>query len=190
MRFEIAKADAEELAENSGYEFDVFQLPGRHEDDPDEDYVAVRPTEVLLMTLAQDLYLLNDEPAQAIDILNRIMLQIFSAEDIYEALKESGEYDDAGDGDGTLSAEGLNLVRTNSRLKHRVSSRRDPVGIATVSEIAADYITGWSGKDQSGKPQDFLPPSKPTGRASKRTSSSRKGSTRSTSSVKSASRAS
>ena len=190
MRFEIAKDDSDASLLEQEYEYDVFQLPGRKDGDPEEDYVAVRPTEALLLTLSQDLYLLQEDPANSVDILNRIMLQVFNPEDIYAALEESGEYQDDGTGDGTLSAEGMNLVRTNARLKHRIGSRRDPVGIATVAQVAVSYVGEWSGKDRSGKPQDFLPPSKPTGARSKRTSSSRPAATRSGSSKRSGSRAS
>ena len=189
MRFEIAKNDADKASGDQEYELIVFQLPNR-QGDGEEDYAAVRPNEELLLTLTQDVYLLQDNPQSAIDILNRIMLQSFNAEDLREALIEDGSYaDEDGDGDGELSLEGLNLVRTNSRLSYRRSSRRDPLGVETLAAVAVWLVERWSGKD-TGKPRDYLPRSKATGAPSKRTSSSRKGSTRSTSSAKSGSRAS
>ena len=191
MRFDIARDDATRSAEQGDYEYEVFQLPNRS-GDGDEDYCAVRPPEELLVTLAQDVYLLQDQPEQAIDILNRIMLAIFNPDDIRDALIESGEYaDEDGDGDGELSAEGLNLVRTAQRLKYRWASnpKRDPLGTATLAEVAVGFIEKWSGK-ATGKPQDYLSPSKRTGARSKRTSSSRPVANRSRSSVKSVSPAS
>lgn len=186
MRFEIAKNDAAKAQEDQEYELIVFQLPDRT-GEGEEDYAAVRPNEELLLTLTQDVYTLQESPQTAIDILNRIMLQAFNAEDLREALIEDGGYaDENEDGDGELSLEGLQLVRTNSRLAYRRSSRRDPLGIETLASVAVWLVEQWSGKD-TGKPQDFLPPSKPTGTRSKRTSSSRKGSIRSTSSGESGS---
>lgn len=189
MRFEIAKDDAARASEDQAYELYVFQLPNRN-GDGDEDYAAVRPSEELLMTLAEDVYLLQDQPETSIDILNRILLQVFNPEDLREALIESGDYEDTeGDGDGELSAEGVNLVRSSSRLKYRHATRRDPVGTATIAQIAVHMIEKWSGKD-TGKPRDFLPPSGSTGTRSKRSTSSARAKTRSTSSTKSGSRAS
>lgn len=191
MRFEIAKDDASRAKEEGDYEFEIFQLPDRS-GEGEEDYAAVRPAEELLFTLTQDVYLLQDQPEQAIDILNRIMLRIFNAEDIREALIESDQFKDVdGDGDGELSNYALNLVRTSSRLKFRwaANPRRDPLGTATLAEISVGFVEKWSGK-ATGKPQDYLPPSKQTGTRSKPRSSSARGGTRSTSSRKSGSRAS
>lgn len=185
--FDIAKADAERAAGDQVYEFEIFQLPNR-DGDGEEDFAIVRPTEELLLTLTQDVYLIQDNPAQSIDVLNRILLHVCNTDDLREALIESGDYEDAGDGDGDLSFEGLNLARTLSRLKYRHASRRDPIGTETIAQVAVWAVEKWSGKE-SGKPQDFLPPQSTTGRASKRTSSA-KARTRSSSSAKSGSRAS
>lgn len=191
MRFDIAKDDTTRASESGGYEYEIFQLPDR-KGEGEEDYMAVRPDEELLFTLTQDVYLLQDQPEQAIDILNRIMLRIFNADDIREALLEDGRYADTeGDGDGELNPYALNLVRTASRLKYRWSAnpRRDPLGTATLAEISVGFVEKWSGK-AIGKPQDYLAPSKPTGTRSKRTSSSRSAASRTGSSRKSGSRAS
>lgn len=191
MRFEIANVDATHAADAPDYDLYIFQLPDRT-GEGEEDYAAVRPNEELLITLSQDVYLLQDAPENSIDILNRIMLQTFNAEDIRAALIESGEYtDDDGDGDGELSPYGLDLVRTNQRLKYRWSTnpKRDPLGTATLAQVAVHLIERYSGK-ATGKPRDFLPPSKRTGTPSKRTASSQRAKTRTTSSRKSASRAS
>lgn len=191
MRFEIAADDSTRAREEGDYEFEIFQLPDRS-GEKEEDYVAVRPTEELLFTLTQDVYLLNDQPEQAIDILNRIMLRIFNAEDIREALLEDGNFaDNDGDGDGELSGYALTLVRTAGRLKYRWASspKRDPLGTATLAEISVGFIEKWSGK-AIGKPQDYLPPAKRTGARSSRSSSSQPAATRSRSSRKSASPAS
>lgn len=185
MRFEIAKNDAAKSQEDQDYELIVFQLPDRT-GEGEEDYAAIRPSEELLLTLTQDVYLLQESPESAIDILNRIMVQAFNPNDLREALIESGEYpDDEENGDGELSPAGLDLARSNARLSFRRSSRRDPLGTETLASVAVWLVEKWSGKD-TGKPRDYLPPSNKTGRASKRTSSSRPARTRSTSSVKSA----
>lgn len=191
MRFEIAKDDATRAQDAAEYDLYVFQLPDRTGDD-EEDYAAVRPSEELLITLTQDVYLLQDQPENSIDLLNRIMLQCFNPDDLRAALIEHGGYtDEDEDGDGELSLEGLNLVRTNQRLKYRWSTnpKRDPLGTATLAQVAVHLVERYSGK-ATGKPQDYLPLSKRTGQPSKRTSSSRKASTRSNSSSRSASRAS
>jgi hypothetical protein len=189
MRFEIAKNDAAKASEDQEYELIVFQLPDRS-GEGEEDYAAIRPNEELLLTLAQDVYLIQESPESAIDILNRIMVQAFNPNDLREALIEDGGYaDEDGTGDGELSVAGLDLARSNARLSFRRASRRDPLGVETLASVAVWLVERWSGKD-TGKPRDYLPPSSTTGRASKRTSSSRKGSTRSTSSGKSTSRGS
>lgn len=189
MRFDIAQNDATRALDEAAAEVYVFQLPNR-KGDGDEDYAAVRPSEELLMTLSEDVYLLQDQPETSIDILNRILLQVFNPDDLREALIETGEYDDAdGDGDGELSSEGLNLVRSGSRLKYRHATRRDPLGTYTIAQIAVHMVEKWSGKD-TGKPRDFLPPSSTTGTRSKRTTSSARAKTRSSSSAKSGSRGS
>jgi hypothetical protein len=189
VRFDIAAADKKHAAEDQEYELFVFQLPNRNLDG-DEEYAAVRPSEELLITLAQDVYLIEEDPASSLDVLNRILTHVFNPIDLREALIESGDYEDTeGDGDGTLSAAGLTLVRTGGRLSFRRSSRRDPLGVETIAKIAVSLVEQWSGKG-TGKPQDYLPPSRTTGTRSKRTSSSRPAATRSTSSRKSASRGS
>jgi hypothetical protein len=190
MRFDIAKDDAARASEDQVWELYVFQLPNRA-GDGDEDYAAVKPSEELLLTLTQDVYLLQESPQQSIDILNRILLQVFNPEDLYEALVEDGGYEDtAGDGDGDISAAGLELVRSSARLKYRHASRRDPLGTLTIAQIAVHMVERWSGKEATGKPRDFLPRSSTTGTRSKRTGSSRSGSpaTRSRSSKALASR--
>lgn len=187
MRFDYAKNDANRANEED-LEFEIFQLPNAKGDD-DEDYCAVRPSEELLITLTQDVYLLQEQPYQAVEVLNRIMGHAFSAIDIRDALIESGEFEDRdGDGDGELNAYALTLVNTNNRLAYRRStpSRRDKLGTETLAQVAVWLIEKWSGK-ATGKPQDFLPPQKPTGRSSKRTSSSRPAANRSRSSARSAS---
>lgn len=187
-RYEIAANDAAKAATDQEYELHYFELPNR-DGTGEEEYVAVRPTEDLLVTLTQDVYLLEENPRESLDILNRILINVFNPEDLRAALIESGDFPDADeDGDGELSLQGLNLVRSGSRLKFRQASRRDPLGIETIGKVAVDLVGQWSGK-ATGKPQDFLPPSRTTGTRSKRPSSSR-GSTRSTSSRKSGSRAS
>ncbi len=188
MRFEIAKNDAAKAQEVQEYELIVFQLPDRS-GEGEEDYAAIRPNEELLLTLTQDVYLLQESPESAIDILNRIMVQAFNPTDLREALLEDGGYADEGDGDGELSLAGLDLARSNSRLSFRRSSRRDALGVETLAAVAVWLVEKWSGKD-TGKPRDYLPPSKPTGARSKRTSSSPRAKTRSTSSARSGSRAS
>lgn len=191
MKFEIAKNDAARSAEEQEYELEIFQLPNA-KGDGEEDYAAVRPSEELLITLTQDVYLLQENPAQAIDILNRIMLQAFNAEDIRAALLELDEYADGDDtGDGELSPYALDLTRTLSRLSFRraTNPKRDPLGTETLAGVAVWLVEKWSGK-ATGKPRDYLPPSKPTGQRSKRTSSSRPAGTRSRSSKTSASRGS
>ena len=191
MRFEIAKNDADRAAEAQNYELQIFQLPNA-KGDSEEDYACVRPSEELLLVLSQDIYLLRDQPEQSIDILNRIMLQIFNPDDIRAALLEDEQFADTeNDGDGELSAYALDLTRTINRLSYRraTNAKRDPLGTVTLAEVAVGFIEEWSGK-ATGKPQDYLPPSKPTGTSSKRTSSSRRGQTRSSSSAKSGSRAS
>lgn len=189
MRFEIAKNDADRIGDEQVYDLYVFQLPNR-DGTGDEDYAAVRPSDELLLTLTQDVYLLQESPESAVDILNRIMVQTFNPYDLRAALIESGEYeDDNNDGDGELNFDGTELARTNSRLSFRRSSRRDPLGVETIAQIAVHLVEKWSGKD-TGKPQDFLQPSKTSGTRSKRTSSSAQGRTRSDSSTKSGSRAS
>jgi hypothetical protein len=189
VRFEIAAADKKHADEDQVYELFVFQLPNRNLDG-DEEYAAVRPSEELLITLAQDVYLIEEDPASSLDVLNRILTHVFNPLDLREALIESGDYPDTdGDGDGELSPAGLTLARTGGRLSFRRSSRRDPLGVETIAKIAVSLVEQWSGKD-TGKPQDFLPPSHTTGTRSKRTSSSRPAATRSTSSRKSGSRAS
>lgn len=187
MRFEIAAGDTERAQEAGDFEYEIFQLPDRKGED--EDYCAVRPDEELLFTLTQDVYLLQDQPEQAIDILNRIMLRIFNADDIREALIEDGRFADVdGDGDGELSAYALTLVRTSQRIKYRwaANPRRDPLGTATLAELSVGFVEKWSGK-AIGKPQDYLPPAKRTGTRSKAKSSSRPAPTRARSSRKSAS---
>lgn len=186
MRFDYAKNDATHATETPEFELLVFQLPNP-KNDGDEDYAAVRPDDELLLTLTQDVYLLTEKPEESIDLLNRIMLQAFDADDLREALIESGQYEDTdGDGDGELSPEGLTLVKTRQRLAYRRSKRRDPLGTETIARVAVWLVEQWSGKD-TGKPRDFLPPQKQTGTRSKRTSSSRPAATRTTSSRKSAS---
>lgn len=186
MRFDFAANDAERAAAGEELEVEVFQLTNAT-GDGDEDYAAVRPSEELLITLTQDVYALKEQPYQAIEVLNRIMGQAFNPLDLRDALIETGDYEDVnGDGDGELSAEGLNLVNTNNRLAYRRSSRRDPLGTETLAQVAVWLVEKWSGK-VTGKPQDFLPPQRTTGRASKRTSSSRPAASRSRSSKKSAS---
>lgn len=187
MRFEIAKNDSARQAEEQEYELEVFQLPNA-KGDGDEDYAAVRPSEELLITLTQDVYLLQENPAQAIDILNRIMLQAFNAEDIRAALLELDEYADEGDGDGELTAYALDLTRTLSRLSFRraTNPKRDALGTETLAGVAVWLVEKWSGK-AIGKPRDYLRPVKQTGTRSKRTSSSTPARTRSASSRKSVS---
>lgn len=188
MRFEIAAGDTERAEEAGDFEYEIFQLPSP-KGDGDEDFCAVRPDEELLFTLTQDVYLLQDQPDQAIDILNRIMLRIFNADDIREALIEDGRFaDEHGDGDGELSAYALTLVRTAQRLKYRwaANPRRDPLGTATLAELSVGFVEKWSGK-AIGKPQDYLPPAKRTGTRSKAKSSSRPAAARARSSRKSAS---
>lgn len=176
MRFEIAKDDAQRASEDQEWDLYVFQLPNRA-GDGDEDYAAIKPSEELLLTLTQDIYLLQSAPEQSLDILNRILLQVFDADDLREALIETEEFKDLnGDGDGELSAEGMNLARSSARLKYRHASRRDPIGTLTIAQIAVHMVERWSGK-ATGKPQDFLPPSSRAGTRSKRTASSAKGST-------------
>lgn len=191
QQFSIAANDTAQAAEAPDYDLYIFQLPDRTGEEL-EDYAAVRPNDELLLTLTQDVYLLQDTPESSIDILNRIMLQTFNADDIRAALIEDGGYADTeGDGDGELSPYGLDLVRTNQRLKYRWSTnpKRDPLGTSTLAEIAVHLVERYTGK-AIGKPQDFLPRSKPTGTPSKRTSSSRAGKTRGNSSRGSNSRAS
>lgn len=192
MQFEFAQHDAEQAAAEQDYEFHIFQLPNP-KGDGTEDYCAVKPSEELLLTLTQDVYLLQERPAESIDVLNRVMLQVLNDEDIREALLEAPEYadkyaDKEGDGDGELNAWALSLVSTRHRLAYRrsVNPKRDPLGTVTLANVAVWLIEKWSGKD-TGKPQDFQPPSKPTGARSKRASSSRAGATRSNSSRRSAS---
>lgn len=183
--YEIAANDAKKAASDQVYELHLFDLPDRSGDGT-EQYAAVRPTEDLLLTLSQDVYLLEESPQESIDILNRVLLNVFNQADLREALIESGDYaDDDDTGDGELSLEGLTLARSGSRLKARQASRRDPLGIETIAQIAIDVVQRWSGKD-TGKPRDFLPPSRTTGTASRRTSSS-KARTRSASSKRSGS---
>lgn len=190
MRFEIAKDDAQRANDDQEWDLYVFQLPNRA-GDGDEDFGAIKPSEELLLTLSQDVYLLQAAPEKSLDILNRILLQVFDADDLREALIESGDYAPDGTGDADLNGEGLNLARSGSRLKYRHASRRDPVGTLTIAEIAVHMIERWSGK-ATGKPRDFLPPQSRAGTRSKRTASSAKGSTatRSRSSKASASRVS
>lgn len=176
MRFEIAKDDAQRASEDQEWDLYVFQLPNRA-GDGDEDYAAIKPSEELLLTLTQDIYLLQSAPEQSLDILNRILLQVFDADDLREALIETEEFKDLnGDGDGELSAEGMSLARSSARLKYRHASRRDPIGTLTIAQIAVHMVERWSGK-ATGKPQDFLQPSSRAGTRSKRTASSAKGST-------------
>lgn len=172
MRFELAKDDVQRAGEDQDWDLYVFELPNRA-GDGDEWYAAVKPSEELLLTLSQDVYLLQEQPQQSIDILNRILLQVFNADDLREALVESGDYEDVkGDGDGELSAAGLDLARSSQRLKYRHASRRDPLGTHTIAQIAVHMVERWSGK-ATGKPRDFLQPSSTTGTRSKRSSSSR-----------------
>ena len=186
--YEIAASDAKKAADDQIYELHLFDLPNR-DGEGTEQYAAVRPTEELLLTLSQDVYLLEESPQESIDILNRVLIHVFNPTDLREALIESGEYDDTDDtGDGDLSMEGLTLARSGSRLKARQASRRDPLGIETISRIAIDVVQRWSGK-ATGKPRDYLPPSRTTGQTSRRTSSS-KARTRSSSSKRSASQGS
>ena len=183
--YEIAASDAKKAAADQEYELHLFDLPDRT-GDATEQYAAVRPTEDLLLTLSQDVYLLEEDPAQSIDILNRVLVNVFNPTDLRDALIETGDYADTDeDGDGDLSMEGLNLARSGSRLKARQASRRDPLGVETIAQIAIDVVQMWSGKG-TGKPRDFLPPSRTTGTASRRTSSS-KARTRSSSSKRSGS---
>jgi hypothetical protein len=190
MRFDFAKNDADKADEDFEYEFEVFQLPNAR-GDGEEDYAAVRPSEELLLTLTQDVYLLQDSPESSVDILNRIMLQAFNAADIREALIELDDpkyLDTEGDGDGVLNLVGINLERTQQRLSYRraTNPKRDALGTQTLAQVAVWLVEKWSGK-VIGKPQDFLQPQKPTGGRSKRTSSSRQAATRSRSSAKSGS---
>jgi hypothetical protein len=189
MRFEIAQNEAARSADAQDYELEIFQLPNA-KGDGDEDYAAVRPSEELLLTLTQDVCMLQENPATAIDILNRIMLTAFNSEDIRAALIEDGNYtDEDGDGDGELSMYALDLTRTIPRLSYRraTNPKRDALGSETLAQVAVWLVEKWAGK-ATGKPQDFLPPRKPTGQRSKRTSSSRPAATRSSSSQKSGSR--
>lgn len=193
MRFDFAANDAAKADDETDYELEIFQLPNAKEDG-EEDYAAVRPTEELLLVLTQDVYTLHENPANSIDILNRIMLQAFNPEDITAALLEnpdgrfdkylSDELDE--DGEPQLNPEGVYLARTINRLSHRRSTnpKRDKLGTETLASVAVWLVEKWSGK-ATGKPRDFLPPSRRTGTRSKRTSSSTAAKTRSRSSAKS-----
>lgn len=190
MRIDIASEDARRADDEPDYEFQVFQLPNATGDGT-EDYAAVRPSEETLLQVTQDMYLLQENANHAPDILNRILIRVFNPDDLRAALIESGDYDDVlDDGDGTLSLEGLKLATTLQRLSYRrtVNPKRDPLGSATLGQVAVEMITRWSGKDQSGKPQDYLPPSKRTGDSSRRGATSKAPATRSRSSAKSGSR--
>lgn len=186
MRFEYAKNDADKAKSQDEWELEIFQLP-TPKGDGEESYAAVRPDDGLLLSLTQDVYILQESPETSLDILNRIMLQAFNADDLRAALIESGNYEDTGDGDGELSFEGLELVRTRARLAYRMSSnpRRDPLGPETLAMVCVDLVERWSGK-ATGKPQDFQAPRKSSGGRSRQTSSSRSAKTRSSSSRNSA----
>lgn len=178
MKFEIAAADHDAAKVDQQYQMTVFELPA-----PDgegvEQYAAVRPVSAAFSAMLKDSYGIRTNAAQSLAIVARFLHTTMLEEDLREALIETGDYEaaDDEDGDGVLSAAGLELARTNERITERWTDRHDPLGEATLAQVMVSLVEGWAGKGTGSQPASSSR-SKRSGARSTRTASS-KASTRS-----------
>lgn len=192
LRFEIATVDQEAAAAAQEYDLHIFELPG-HKTDV-EYYAAIRPASDAWVALSRTSYTARQDVTQMGIAGMKFLDECLTAEDLRDALLEASEgaepkwlselrelgleiFDDPddGDGDGELSAFGLELADSNNRINNRLTNRRDPFGLTTLIDVYLSFVELWSGNPTSS-PQDYLPPQKPTGAKSTGTRSP-KGST-------------
>ncbi len=175
MKFDIAAEDHEQAQADQEYHLEVFEIAG-------ETYAAVRPAGKAFSALLKDSFGVRQDVAANVGLVLNFLSVCFDAVDLRAALIETGEYDPAdGDRDRDLSDEGVELANSNSRITQRLMDRHDELGEMTLANVMIGLVEAWAGKD-IGSPQDYLPPSKPTGkpstaRASSRTSTRSKSST-------------
>jgi hypothetical protein len=180
LRFELAVEDVEASESAQEYDLHTFELPGHP--DGTETYAVVRPAADAWVALSRTALTARQNQQQMEIAAVKFLDECLNADDLREALIESGEYADVDeDGDGDLSAFGLELARSNERLNDRLMNRRDPFGVATLVKIYLDMVERWSG-NPIGSPQDYLPPQKRTGAKSTATRSSKASTSRGSSS--------
>lgn len=177
MKFEIAAADHEAAKLDLEYTLEVFDLPG-----PDgtgtEEFAAVRPIHSAFSAMMKDSFGIRSKPSEALKIVARFLHTTMLERDLRAALIETGDYADVDeDGDGELSAYGLELSKSNERITERWTDRQDLLGEGTLAEVMVSLIEKWAGKGTGSAPASSRR-SKPTGARSTRTSST-KASTRS-----------
>jgi hypothetical protein len=176
VKFEIAAADHEAQKQDLEYTLEVFELPGT-DGTGTEEYAAVRPIHSAFSAMIKDSFGIRSKPSEALKIVARFLHTTMLERDLRAALLETGQYDDEGDGDGELSAYGLELARSNERITERWTDRQDVLGEATLAEVVVSLVEKWAGKGTGSEPGSSRA-SKRTGARSTRTSSS-KASTRS-----------
>lgn len=193
LRFEIATVDQEAAAAAQEYDLHIFELPGYKTDI--EYYAAIRPASDAWVALSRTSFTARQDVTQMGIAGMKFLDECLTADDLRDALLEAGEGaepkwltelreqgleifadpDNPDDGDGELSAFGLELADSNNRINNRLTNRRDPFGLTTLVDVYLSFVELWSGNPTSS-PQDYLPPQKPTGAKSTGTRSS-KGST-------------
>lgn len=168
-KFEIAAEDHEAAKVTQEYHLEVFEIG-------DEAYAAVRPVTSAFSALLKDLYGIRSDPENTSVTVFSFLNVCFNRTDLTEALLEQDEYVND---DGELTAEGVELASSNTRLTNRMMDRHDDLGEATMVKVMIDLVEGWAGKD-TGSRLALSPRSSTTGKRStaKRSSGA---STRSTS---------
>lgn len=144
--FEIALEDHEAAEAAQEYDLYVFDLPA-HPDPKEKDYfAAVRPAPDAWLGLSRSVYVAKQNETEIGVTGIKFLNECFQEEDLRAALIETGEYDDVdGDGDGELSAFGIELSKSNSRINDRLLTRKDPFGKRTLVEIFIRAQERWSG---------------------------------------------
>lgn len=179
LKFDLAAEDKAAAASGDVYHLSVFELPGP--DGGTESYAAVRPADNSWLALSRSVFVARkDETNMGIAGI-KFLDQCLIEEDLREALLEDGSYADDGDGDGELSAFGLELSRSNQRINDRLMDRHDPFGIRTLIDVMESLTEQWSANPTSSPPASSKPrrrtgASSTAGRSSK-ASTSRKSST-------------
>ncbi|MCA1841582.1 MAG: hypothetical protein LC792_00055 [Actinobacteria bacterium] len=178
MKFEIAAADHDAAKVDQQYQMTTFELPAP-DGEGSELYAAVRPVSAAFSAMLKDSYGVRSNPSQSLAIVARFLHTTMLEEDLREALIETGDYEPANDedGDGVLSAAGLEIARSNERITERWTDRHDALGEATLAQVMVSLVEGWAGKGTGSQPASSRQ-SRRTGARSTRSASS-KGSTRS-----------
>lgn len=169
MKFEIAAADHEAAQANQQYHLTLFELPTQ-DGKGTEEYAAVRPVSAAFSAMLKDSYGVRSKPSESLKIVTRFLHTVMLEEDLRAGLIEAGGYEDEGDGDGELSAYGIELSKSNERITDRWTDRQDPLGEGTLAEVMVTLVEGWAGKGTGSQPASS-PRSSRTGARSTRSAS-------------------